>query len=792
MSPLRIRTTAGRLATYTTLASFVFALCGLFLALRYVERQVEEAIVAEARENARHLANFALSYFFWNDNLIHLQSQQRYLNSRPNILYSYLIGSEGIVLGIDGIDSSDKGLQQQSWEPELARFSDESATFRPSQEVSARVGRAIDVEKEITLLNIPMDCRPGESCASVRVAIQPVTHLSLMSDLRMLGALSVAFVALCIGLISFILTRRGVKPISDLTRDLELLTLPNSSKQLRDSSTAVSDHDTVEVARLKQGLKAFSEASVKAAKSEAVAQMTSMIAHDVRKPFTQFKLLANTLAGIETVGEFKTFVREVLPEIDQAVVDVNDLLADVMQVNAEKVVLVKEEIDTVELIDKCLRHVFRAGQQASFEIETVVDGCHVLAVDELKVRRVFENILTNACQAAANVGGKIWINAVSKNGRAFFTVGNSGSYVSKSHCELIFESFFTSDKKGGTGLGLAIAKKWVLAHGGGITCRSVKEQELSDCTVEFQFDLPLGRGNTAGNISRSCRSSAQLLKHVLAASSAEYVVPEEEMQGLREALAGQVLKVVAVDDEPLYLSGFQAAIDSLNLGSIVVLAKSGFVSELGKLSADVYFVDYDLGEVSLDGLDLVSEYKRQGGAGFVCLHTNRAKSEVAERAQLANVDHICSKPISPLQLVKVLTLAARHVQRSRSKGEGSSGPRLKVAVLDDSAIVRLSWKRAMGTSIELSLYSSPHEFFSQPIDRFDVVVTDLNFGSGQETGEFVARRLRESYPSIPILVCSEADFPNQSGLFTACLGKAQLPNEQLLLDVLRNCGVFRF
>ncbi len=72
-------------------------------------------------------------------------------------------------------------------------------------------------------------------------------------------------------------------------------------------------------------------------------------------------------------------------------------------------------------------------------------------------------------------------------------LANSGSYIPPESLEKLFDSFFTSGKKGGTGLGLAIAKKIVELHGGKIYCVSEKSEIFPTGMVEFVFTLPLSQ-----------------------------------------------------------------------------------------------------------------------------------------------------------------------------------------------------------------------------------------------------------------------------------------------------------
>lgn len=97
--------------------------------------------------------------------------------------------------------------------------------------------------------------------------------------------------------------------------------------------------------------------------------------------------------------------------------------------------------------------------------------------DELRLRQLFLNLISNAIKYTAENGSLKLILAMEEN-YAKVDVVDTGIGIPAEHLPHIFDRFYRVDKArnrmdGGTGLGLAIVKWIAEAHGGSITVRSV-------------------------------------------------------------------------------------------------------------------------------------------------------------------------------------------------------------------------------------------------------------------------------------------------------------------------------
>jgi signal transduction histidine kinase len=123
----------------------------------------------------------------------------------------------------------------------------------------------------------------------------------------------------------------------------------------------------------------------------------------------------------------------------------------------------------------------RAGVTLSTEIPPAL----TLEADAERLRRVFENLLTNALQVLPK-GGQVTLRARQQAGSLRVDVCDDGPGVPTVIRERLFEPFISYGKPGGTGLGLAIARGIITAHQGQIGLEAATPRG-----AHFFLELPL-------------------------------------------------------------------------------------------------------------------------------------------------------------------------------------------------------------------------------------------------------------------------------------------------------------
>jgi len=117
--------------------------------------------------------------------------------------------------------------------------------------------------------------------------------------------------------------------------------------------------------------------------------------------------------------------------------------------------------------------------------------------DPLQLRRVFENLLTNALNHNPP-GLTLTLRAIVEEEMIYCTVEDNGVGIERSHCDLLFERYVRGSRTRsiGVGLGLYLCRQIITAHGGQIGVNSTPGTGTT-----FWLTLPLARQSTSGNAS---------------------------------------------------------------------------------------------------------------------------------------------------------------------------------------------------------------------------------------------------------------------------------------------------
>ena len=411
------------------------------------------------------------------------------------------------------------------------------------------------------------------------------------------------------------------------------------------------------------------ESARESEKYEAIASMTQMLAHDVRKPFSVLRVGLAMLSNAKDPEGVKKVMSRVVPEIDRAMRSVDGMLADVMEVGSVSTALIQEPASLESLIESTLGDIVRIYPEANISFSYDLKNSHMANVHIQKMSRVYSNIVANAFQAM-RCQGTMWFYSTEANGMITSCIGNAGSFIPAEGLPRLFDAFFTSGKKGGTGLGLAIAQKVISAHGGKIWCESSKTAEYPEGKVEFFFTLPISHqlNTTTANLPLY---STDLAKHLTLANEQSQVSinPGKGELSLEEDIVaahlsiGRALRVLIVDDESIYRSALVSSLSrNPDLSRVLELTQAdGSPAALKALTSndfDLIVTDVDMGKMSSNGFELVAELRRRGSKALICVHSNRIVVADSKAAIEVGADSFMPKPMAPAQLLRLLLQAA--------------------------------------------------------------------------------------------------------------------------------------
>jgi signal transduction histidine kinase len=213
----------------------------------------------------------------------------------------------------------------------------------------------------------------------------------------------------------------------------------------------------------------------------AVGELAAAIAHEVRNPLA---VIVNAVSGLRRRG-IRDEERGVLLDIvDEEAGRLNRLVGDLLRF-ARPVNVSRSPVSIEELAG---RSCAMLPSEYSLVIES--SGDHVVWVDPNLFRLVFDNLISNACQAMRD-GGTIRVRIQddlhSTVPSALIAISDQGEGMAPEVQRRALDPFFTT-RPSGTGLGLPIVQRIVEAHGGEVAIDSTR-----DAGTTITLSVPIAR-----------------------------------------------------------------------------------------------------------------------------------------------------------------------------------------------------------------------------------------------------------------------------------------------------------
>lgn len=232
--------------------------------------------------------------------------------------------------------------------------------------------------------------------------------------------------------------------------------------------------------------------AAKAAKSGFLTNMS----HELRTPLTAIIGFAELLSD-QHFGKLNerqhTYVREIYNAGSHLLALIKDIL-DLAKIESGSQTLKLSDVNISDLLRNSMSMVkersIKHGQTLELELDEALMEATV-RVDEIKLKRIMFNLLTNAVKFTPD-GGRIRIVARNLDGKMSISIIDSGIGIKVQDLERIFDVFEQvydsySRQIPGTGLGLALTKRLVELHGGEISAFS--EGEGLGATLTFSIPM---------------------------------------------------------------------------------------------------------------------------------------------------------------------------------------------------------------------------------------------------------------------------------------------------------------
>ena len=237
-------------------------------------------------------------------------------------------------------------------------------------------------------------------------------------------------------------------------------------------------------------IKDLEQQVIHAEKLATLGQLAAGVVHEVNTPLTSITVYADYLhkklvAEGRDAGDVEK-LRRILDGAERIRHFTRDLTVYARPAGSDLVLLSVNDV-VRQSASFCEHVVDAACAKVSLALDPAVPRVYGIAG---QLQQVFINLLTNACDAVAEVGGgHIEITSARVGDEVVVSVRDHGAGLRAGDVARIFEPFFTTKPPGkGTGLGLSIVRKIVDSHGG-----RVAVERGDDEGAIFRVELPAER-----------------------------------------------------------------------------------------------------------------------------------------------------------------------------------------------------------------------------------------------------------------------------------------------------------
>ena len=210
-------------------------------------------------------------------------------------------------------------------------------------------------------------------------------------------------------------------------------------------------------------------------------QIIASISHDIKTPLTSIMGYAKRLETATLTEEKKIeYINKISTKsvrMKELINEFDDYLSCNLNSNLnKKPILIKDYIINLkkefeeELKEKNIK----------FRIKNKTNTNEEIIIDEVKMKRVFSNIINNSIRYLENDNKTIKIIITKKENKIYFEIMDNGIGVEKNIIDKIFDPLFTTDSgRKISGLGLSICQGIIKVHHGEINAKNNRYGGLS-------------------------------------------------------------------------------------------------------------------------------------------------------------------------------------------------------------------------------------------------------------------------------------------------------------------------
>jgi signal transduction histidine kinase len=297
---------------------------------------------------------------------------------------------------------------------------------------------------------------------------------------RMLLTLGLA--AVLIGsLLVFLLSHTFTRPLADLVAGVRALERGDFHHPLDSRGNDEVAELTGAFDRMRTSLLKTQRDLLEAEQLATIGRMASSISHDLRHSLAAITANAEFLCESGLTREQK---EELYQEVRAGVNRMTDLIDSLLEFARTRESLNPAYGSVWEPVRRAIQAVRMHPRHQGAVIEESFHCSGMAWFDGKKLERALYNLVLNACDAAPDADGRVWVEVSETPQGTVIEVSDNGPGIAASIQGRLFQPFVSFGKENGTGLGLTVVQKIVHDHNGKI------ETERRQGKTVFRILLP--------------------------------------------------------------------------------------------------------------------------------------------------------------------------------------------------------------------------------------------------------------------------------------------------------------
>ena len=318
----------------------------------------------------------------------------------------------------------------------------------------------------------------GKRRVTVQVARSEEAMQQQMRDLLLILMLGLPLAVGIAGLGGYMLARRALAPIEQMTARARTITAERLGDRL---PVANPENEMGRLATVFNETLGRLEASF-----DQMRRFTTDVSHELRTPLTAIRSVGEVgLRGHRDESAYRGIIGSMLEEVDR-LASLVDRLLTLSRAEMGQARLSRDAVDLSALADDVVSHLSVLAEEKRQTLSIDRQASPVVSADRLVLRQALINLVDNAIKFTP-AAGQVRIRIMQTPQDAVVEVIDSGPGISSEARERIFDRFYrANDANGsGTGLGLSLAKGAVEALGGHLTLAATGASGTS-----FRISIP--------------------------------------------------------------------------------------------------------------------------------------------------------------------------------------------------------------------------------------------------------------------------------------------------------------